>query len=127
MNLQAIALWVGIAGGFAGIGFPAYQTHKADQAELASERQQAVERAKREQMEHDRLWQTLNDYQRHFQLLDENLPAQQRRIARAIFTQMQVQQQTQVLYDKAMPVLEERRMKPMPVIAADAPSERTPQ
>ena len=134
MNIQVIVTWVGIVGGVAGVGFPAYTTHKADQAELAATRQQEVQRAKHEQAEHDRLWQTLDKYQRNLDLLNENLPAQERRIAKLMFTQMQAQQEaanTQQ-FDKSMPVIAQYGKRviglyPEAKIAADAPAEEKPQ
>ena len=127
MNLQSIVTWVGIAGGVAGVGFPAYTTHKQDQADLAAQRQAEVQRAVKEQEDHDRLWRTLDEYKRHLQMLDENLPAQQKKIARAVFARMQVEQDMQPAMEKAMPVIAERRMHNMPSVAADAPAEETPQ
>jgi predicted negative regulator of RcsB-dependent stress response len=130
MNLHAIAIWTGIVGSAAGVGFPAYQTHKADQANIAAQRQADVQRAVKEQAEHDRPWQTLNDYQRHFNLLDENLPAQERRIAKAMFAQMQAQQAVNEIKLEAQPIMAERmrvmRLEPEP-ITANAPKEEKPQ
>ena len=127
INLHVVAVWVGIAASAAGIGFPAYSTHKQDQADIAAQRQADIQRAAKEQAEHDRLWRTLDEYKRHLALLDENLPAQERRIARAMFAQMQVQQDTQVIYDKEMPEIKSHRMTELPPMAADAPSEEKPQ
>ena len=127
INLHVVAVWVGIAASAAGIGFPAYSTHKQDQADIAAQRQADIQRAAKEQAEHDRLWRTLDEYKRHLALLDENLPAQERRIARAMFAQMQVQQDTQVIYDKEMPEIKSHRMTELPPVAADTPSEEKPQ
>ena len=127
INLHAVAVWVGIAGSAAGVGFPAYSTHKQDQADLAAQRQADVQRAVKEQAEHDRLRQRLEKIDEHLALLDENLPTQERRIARAMFAQMQVQQDTQVIYDKEMPEIKSHRVAELPPVAADAPSEEKPQ
>ena len=126
MNIQSIVTWVGIAGGVAGVGFPAYTTHKQDMADLAAQRKVDVDHAVKEQQEHDRLWRTLDEYKRHFQMLDENLPAQQKRIARAVFARMQVEQDMQPAMEKSMPVIAERKMHNMPSVAADAPAEEKP-
>ena len=127
INLHAVTIWVGIAGSAAGIGFPVYSTHKQDQADLAAQRQADVQRAVKEQAEHDRLWRTLDEYKRHLALLDENLPAQERRIARSMFAQLQVQQDTQVIYDKEMPEIKSHRMTELPPVAADTPEENQPK
>ena len=126
MNIQSIVTWVGIAGGVAGVGFPAYTTHKQDMAEIAAEKEQAVKHAVQEQEEHDRLWRTLDEYKRHLRMLDENLPAQQRAVARAVFARMQVEQDMQPAMEKAMPVIVEHRMHNVPSVAADAPAEERP-
>ena len=129
--MQVIVTWVGIAGGLAGIGFPAYSTHKQDQAALASERQQAVHHAQYEQAERDRLWQTLDKFQRNLDLLNENLPVQQKKIARAVFAQMHVQQELQPMYDKsaAEPAILRHGMKTLNLDGPEASttSERNPQ
>jgi len=129
MNWKAImgtfGLLISMVGG---VGFPAYTVHKSDQAEIAVQRRKEVDRAVKEQQEHDRLWRTLDEYKRHFELLDANLPAQQRAIARAVFARMQVEQDMQPVYEKAMPVITQHRMRNLPPVAADAPAvEKEPQ
>ena len=129
MNIQSVGAVVTLAVGMIGVGIPAYQTHKSDQAELASQQKAAVDRAVAEQKEHDRLWRTLDEYKRHFQFLDETLPARERATARAVFTRMQIQQDMQPAYDKATPVILHHGMKLLspPPVAADAPAEEKPQ
>ena len=129
INLHAVAVWVGIAGSAAGIGFPAYSTHKQDQADIAMQQQMEIQRAVKEQAEHDRLWRTLDAYNRHLELLDENLPDQERRIARLMFAQMQAQQEaaSNAQYDKSSPVMAQHGVQARPAVAADAPSEEKPQ
>ena len=134
VNIQVIVTWVGIARGIAGVGYPAYTTHKADQAALTAERQQDAQRARHEQAEHDRLWQTLDKYQRNLDLLNENLPTQERRIAKLMFAQMQAQQEAASTqqFDKSMPVIAQHGRRviglyPEAKVAADAPAEEKPQ
>ena len=127
INLHAVTIWVGIAGVAAGIGFPAYSTHTQDQVDIAMQQQIEVQRAVKEQAEHDRLWRTLDAYNRHLELLDENLPDQERRVARLMFAQMQAQQEA-AQYDKSMPVMAQHGISIQPAaVAADAPSEEKPQ
>ena len=128
VNLHAVAVWVGIAGSAAGIGFPAYTARLDTEKQITRQRQADVQRAIKEQADHDKLWQTLDKYQRNLDLLNENLPAQQRKIAQAVFARMQVERDIQPVYEKALPVLTERRMKLLPSsVAADTPAEEKPQ
>ena len=128
INLHTVAVLVGIAGSAAGIGFPAYSTHKQDQSAIAVQQQIEVQRAVKEQAERDRLWRTLDAYNRHLELLDENLPDQERRIARLMFAQMQAQQEaaSNAQYNKSTPAMAQHGIIMRPV-ATDAPSEEKPQ
>ena len=138
-TIHNIALWVGIAGGIAGV----WTGYASIHGDLVKEQQQAVQAAANEaqqrQQRIDSLNQRLDMIDKHLRFIDDGLPKERQQIAQQVFAAMtaevkratephvfadQPSVQIEAMHEEGLPLHPERQAKKA---AKKAPPKEPPQ